>query len=86
MEKFLAAFLGAVQFAEVDKGNLPMKEIIDAGLACGSEYFLIEQDDQYGRDVFDCMITCRDNLIKMGAGHSERAFCGPRLGLEPYRD
>jgi sugar phosphate isomerase/epimerase len=65
-EKFFAAFLGAVQFAEVGEGNLPMKEIIDTGLACGSEYFLIEQDDQYGRDPFDCLITSRDNLIKLG--------------------
>jgi hypothetical protein len=66
MEKFRAAFMGAVEFAEVGEGNLPMKEIIDTGLACGSEYFLIEQDDQYGRDVFDCMITSRDNLIELG--------------------
>ena len=66
MEKFRAAFMGAVQFAEVGEGNLPMKEIIDTGLACGSEYFLIEQDDTYGRDPFDCLITSRDNLIEMG--------------------
>ncbi len=68
MEKFFAAFLGAVQFAEVGEGNLPMKAIIDTGLACGSEYFLIEQDDQYGRDPFDCLVTSRDNLIKLGYG------------------
>jgi sugar phosphate isomerase/epimerase len=66
MEKFRAAFMGAVQFAEVGEGNLPMKEIIDTGLACGSEYFLVEQDNQYGRDPFDCMITSRDNLIDLG--------------------
>ena len=45
-----------------------MKEIIDTGLRCGSEYFLIEQDDQYGRDPYDCLITSRDNLIKLGYG------------------
>jgi sugar phosphate isomerase/epimerase len=66
MEKFIAVFNGAVQFAEVGEGSLPMKEIIDTGLACGSEYFLIEQDDQYGRDPFDCLVTSRDNLIQMG--------------------
>jgi len=65
-EKFSAAFNGAVQFAEVGEGNLPMKEIIETGLACGSEYFLIEQDDQYGRDPFDCLITSRDHLIELG--------------------
>ena len=66
MEKVMTAFSSAVQFAEVGEGNLPMKEIIDTGLACGSEYFLVEQDDQYGRDPFDCLITSRDNLIEMG--------------------
>ncbi len=66
MEKFSAAFYGAVQFAEVGEGNLPMKKIIEAGLACGSEYFLIEQDDVYGRDPFDCLATSRDNLMRMG--------------------
>ncbi len=66
MEKFRDAFYGAVQFAEVGEGNLPMKEIIDAGLACGSEFFLIEQDEVYGRDPFDCLATSRDNLIRMG--------------------
>lgn len=39
---------------------------IQRWLACGSEYFVIEQDDQYGRDPFDCLITSRDNLIEMG--------------------
>ena len=38
-----------------------------AGLACGSEYFLIEQDDPYGRDVYDCLIISRDNLIEQCA-------------------
>lgn len=65
-EKIIGAFTGAIQFAEVGEGNLAMKEIIDTGLACGSEYFLVEQDDVYGRDPFDCLITSRDNLIKMG--------------------
>ena len=64
--KFMQVFLGAVQFAEVGEGNLPMKEIIDTGLACGSEHFLVEQDNQYGRDPFDCLITSRDNLIALG--------------------
>lgn len=66
MEKFRSAFNGAVQFAEVGEGSLPMKEIIDTGLACGSEYFLIEQDDTYGRDPFDSLAVSRDNLIQLG--------------------
>lgn len=66
METIMKAFTSAVQFAEVGEGNLPMQAIIDTGLACGSEYFLVEQDQQYGRDPFDCLITSRDNLIKLG--------------------
>ena len=67
-DKFRAARANIVQFAEVGEGNLPMKEIIETGLTCGSEYFLIEQDQPYGRDPFDCTATSRDNLIKMGYG------------------
>ena len=63
---FMAAFTGVVEFAEVGEGTLPIKECIEAGLAGGSEYFLIEQDDTYGRDPFDCLKTSRDNLIKLG--------------------
>ncbi len=65
-KSFMQAFADVVQFAEVGEGSLPMKEIIDTGLECGSEYFLVEQDNQYGRDPFDCLITSRDNLIKLG--------------------
>ena len=36
------------------------------GLACGSRYFLIEQDDQYGRDPFDCLATSMANLKALG--------------------
>lgn len=67
-EKFREAFTSCVQFAEVGEGNLPMKEIIDTGLACGSEFFLIEQDDSYGRDPFDCLETSRANLVRLGYG------------------
>lgn len=63
---FMAAFTGVVEFAEVGEGTLPIKECIEAGLTGGSEYFLIEQDDTYGRDPFDCLKTSRDNLIKLG--------------------
>lgn len=43
-----------------------VKECIEAGLAGGSEYFLIEQDDTYGRDPFESLKISRDNLIKLG--------------------
>ncbi len=68
MAAFMAAFSNVVQFAEVGEGNLPMKEIIDAGLASGSEYFLIEQDDTYGLDPYESLRISRENLVKLGYG------------------
>jgi sugar phosphate isomerase/epimerase len=65
---FMAAFEGVVQFAEVGEGNLDFKAIIDQSLTSGAEYLLIEQDNQYGRDPFDCLATSRDNLIALGFG------------------
>ncbi len=63
---FMAAFTNVVEFAEVGEGTLPIKECIEAGLASGSEYFLIEQDTTYDRDPFDSLKISRDNLIKLG--------------------
>lgn len=65
---FMQAFSNIVEFAEVGEGTLPVKECIEAGLAGGSQYFLIEQDDTYGRDAFESLKISRDNLIAMGYG------------------
>ena len=67
-QAFMAAFEGVVQFAEVGEGNLDFKAIIDQSLTSGAKYLLIEQDNQYGRDPFDCLATSRDNLIALGFG------------------
>lgn len=61
-----AFFTQPVQFAELGQGNLPLKDCIEAGLEGGAEYFLIEQDDSYGRDPFDCLKDSRDHLISLG--------------------
>lgn len=66
MAKFMQKFTDVVEFAEVGEGSLDMKAIIEAGLESGSQYFLIEQDNQYGRDPFDCLKTSGDNLRKLG--------------------
>lgn len=66
VKSFMQAFSNIVEFAEVGEGNLPVKECIEAGLAGGSEYFLIEQDDTYGRDSFESLKISRENLIAMG--------------------
>lgn len=63
---FMQAFTGVVQFGEVGEGNLEWTEIVDQALASGAEYLLIEQDQQYGRDPYDCLSTSRDNLVALG--------------------
>lgn len=54
------------QFAEVGEGCLDMPAIIEAGLESGSEYFMIEQDRTYGRDVYESLAISRANLVRMG--------------------
>ncbi len=63
---FMAGFKDVVQFAEVGEGTLDMPGIIEASLESGAKHFFIEQDDLYGRDVFDCLTTSKDNLNRMG--------------------
>jgi sugar phosphate isomerase/epimerase len=66
MGKFMQLFTGIVQFAEVGEGSLNMKGIIEAGLASGSRYFLVEQDDCYDRDPFESLRISAENLRKLG--------------------
>ncbi|WP_243855113.1 sugar phosphate isomerase/epimerase [Diaminobutyricimonas sp. TR449] len=63
---FMAAFTGVVQFAEVGEGNLDFRAIIEQSLASGAEYLLVEQDDLYGRTVFEALQTSYDNLVALG--------------------
>jgi sugar phosphate isomerase/epimerase len=55
-----------VQFAEVGRGNLDFAGVVEAGIDGGAEYLLIEQDNQYGRDIFDCLADSREHLIGLG--------------------
>ncbi|WP_116949196.1 sugar phosphate isomerase/epimerase family protein [Jiangella endophytica] len=55
-----------VQFAEVGAGNLDFTAIIDQALASGAQHLLIEQDELYGRDIFDCLADSRDRLVAFG--------------------
>ena len=59
-------FVGTIQFAEVGEGNLDIPAIIDAGLETGAQYFLVEQDEQYGVDPLQCLKTSAENLRAMG--------------------
>ena len=58
----------AIQFAEIGEGTLDIPGCIQAGLAGGSEYFLIEQDRTYDRTPLESLKISRDNLVAMGYG------------------
>ncbi len=55
-----------IRFAEVGEGNLNFLEIMESGLETGAKYLIIEQDDTYGADPYDCLALSRQNLINMG--------------------
>lgn len=57
-----------VQFAEVGSGNLDFTAVVEAGIAGGAQYLLIEQDEQYGRDIYDCLADSRAHLVRLGYG------------------
>lgn len=67
-KKIQYMFKEIVQYAEVGEGTLDMPNIIRTARECGTEYFLIEQDDFYGRDPFESIAISRANLVKMGFG------------------
>lgn len=55
-----------VQFAEVGEGNLDWPAIIAHSLDVGAEYLLVEQDELYGRTVWEALATSRRNLVALG--------------------
>lgn len=54
------------RFAEVGEGNLNWPAILDACREVGVESCLIEQDNCYGADPFECLATSYRNLKAMG--------------------
>ena len=63
---FMHAFTNNIEFAELGQGTLDLPAIIEQSIASGARYLLVEQDDQYGRDPFDCLADSRDYLKKIG--------------------
>lgn len=63
---FMTEFKNVVQFAEVGEGNLDFPSIITASEAAGVQYMLVEQDELYGRTVWEALQTSHDNLVAMG--------------------
>lgn len=65
-ETFLAEYKQIVQFAEVGEGNLDFLNIVPTALAGGAEYLLVEQDELYGRSVWEALETSHRNLTALG--------------------
>lgn len=63
---FQDGWKGLVQFAEVGEGNLDWPAIISHSLAAGAEYLLVEQDELYGRSVWESLAISRRNLVELG--------------------
>lgn len=64
---FFAFWKGeAVQFAEVGQGTLDWKPVIEQGIASGARHLLIEQDETYGRDIFESLALSRRHLVELG--------------------
>ena len=63
---FMAEFKNVVQFAEVGEGNLDFASIIPAAQAAGAAYLLVEQDELYGRTVWEALQISYNNLIALG--------------------
>lgn len=63
---FMGHFASVVQFAEVGEGNLDFASIVPTALDAGAQYLLVEQDQLYGRTVFEALATSHDNLVALG--------------------
>jgi len=54
------------RMAEIGEGNLNWPAILEAARAGGVEWYLVEQDDCYGRDPFESLAISYRNLREMG--------------------
>jgi len=57
---------GQPRMAEILEGNLNWDAIFDAAKTAGVKYALVEQDDAYVGDPFECLNTSFKNLKKRG--------------------
>lgn len=65
--KDMAVKDNAQRMAVVGEGNLPFPKILDLLNKLGvCKYLLVEQDDCYGEDPFDCLGRSFDYLVKEG--------------------
>ncbi len=53
-------------FAEIGEGNMNFSAILQAAKESGVQYFMVEQDNTYGRDPFESLAISYRNLRAMG--------------------
>ncbi len=70
MDEFMKTFTGNIRFAEVGEGTLNWDKIIEAGIESKTKYFIIEQDDTYGKDVYECLKNSKKNLDEIARRNS----------------
>lgn len=67
--QFYHYFTSNIQFAELGEGTLDFRSIIEQGIESNVKYFLVEQDDLYGKDPFDCLQVSKNYLDELGYSH-----------------
>ena len=66
LKDMIATFDNKNRMASVGHGNMNFEKIIAAAEKAGAEYLLVEQDDCYGEDPFDCLKKSFDYLTSLG--------------------
>ena len=62
----LKDFAYGLKMAVVGEGNINFEKVFQAAEKAGTEYMLVEQDDCYGEDPFECLKRSYGNLKAMG--------------------
>ena len=62
--KDMAWVQGRIRMAEVMEGNINWSALFAACKSAGVDYAMVEQDDCYGADPFECLRTSFNNLKK----------------------
>ena len=57
---------GCIRMAPVGEGNINFDSVLNACKEAGTEYLLVEQDDCYGENPFDCLKKSYQNLKARG--------------------
>lgn len=57
---------GQTRMAPIYEGNMDFDEILAACESAGTKYLLVEQDDCYGENPFECLRTSYNNLKSKG--------------------